>query len=65
MAVHMKKSKVFVYVVEDGKVKIKTINVLSQKYGKIITDTFFSQNEKVFLEAPFDIKEGMDVKIIN
>ena len=65
MAVHMKKSKVFVYVVKNGKVKVKTINILSQKYGKIITDTFFSQDEKVVLEAPFDIKEGIDVKIIN
>ena len=62
LVVHMKKSKVFVYVVKDKVVKIKPINIVSQKYGKIITDTNFNRDEKIILEAPFDIKEGMKVE---
>jgi len=62
MAVHMKKSDVFVYVVKNGVVEKKPINVLSQQYGYIITDTQFEKGEKVVLEAPFDIKEGAKVE---
>ena len=62
-AIHLEKDKVFVFTVVNKKVRKKFINIVSQQYGKILTDTPFKPDEFIILDAPPELKEGTEVEI--
>ena len=61
-AIHMEKDKVYVFTVINGTIKKKKIHIVSQRYGKVITDTPFSKDELIVVDAPIDLNEGEKVE---
>jgi RND family efflux transporter MFP subunit len=62
-AVFMKDTENYVLKVENGKTKKVKVNIIDQLKGFLIVEGDLKESDNIVVDAPFNIQEGMKVKI--